>query len=269
MRAWQIRISTVGRVTLFPDEALRREAVRSLVRVAGRHLICFSIPDTHGHLIVLLADESARRLAKSVRLSWGPLAGAPLEQPWAAPFRSQTHLLEAFEYQLGQNSHHELTASPATWSGNCFADLVGARALPGLQCAALLREALPRYRLRDAYRTVGLPAKPLRPATDDEVSRAGLARLAQAAAAACCAPPGLRGRTASEVRARRAVVAVGTDAEYPRATIARALRVSRSTTSRLGLEEADPAAVEATRLRLSLEDAVARAALAAGAGRSS
>lgn len=212
MRAWQIRISTVGRVTLFPDEAIRRSAIRALVRVAGERLICFSVPDNHGHLIVLVSDGEARLLGRSVWLAWVPLAGVPLEEPWVRQFGSGAHLRKSVAYQLGQNLHHDLQAHAATWSGNCFADLVGARALDDLRCHERLREALPRFRLRDAHRAVGLPAEPLLPAGPEVVAGLGVQRLKDAAAAACCAPPELRGRSDVEVRSRRCVVLLGQEA---------------------------------------------------------
>jgi len=259
MRAWQIRISSYGRETLFPDEATRRKAVRALVRVTGPRLICFSIPDDHGHMIVLVHDGSVRQLARSIRLSWLPLADAPLEQPWVRPFRSRIHLQEAFEYQLNQNAHHGLLTPSSTWSGCSFADLVGARVLDGLDCKSQLREALPRYRLRGAYRAVGLPPRPLAPASDDEIEQAGLARLADAASFACCAPPDLRGKSRAVVQARLGVVDLGARAGFDRRALGRVLGVGRTTVHRLDHGSADPHIVLAIRLRLTLEDAVSAA----------
>ena len=233
MRAWQVRLSTVGRVAMFPSEEARREAVLALARIVGSHLLSFSFPDDHGHLIALVADERARKLARSVRLAWAPIAAAPLDPPWCAPFRSRGHLVQAFEYQLGQNEHHGLSAHPATWSGNCFADLVGARTVTGLDLRSTLREALPRYRLRSAFAAVGLPPQPLRGAESDLVRAVGLQRLASAAAAACCAPPQLRGRSDLVVRARVCTARLAEPAGFGSREVADALSVSRATARRL------------------------------------
>lgn len=264
MRVWQIRLSVQGRVAMFPDEALRRRAVQAATRVAGPALLSLSVPDNHGHLLVLTEDERAARLARGVRLAWGPLAAAELEPRWCAPIRSGKHLREAFEYQLGQNLRHGDVAHPATWSASCFVDLVGARALERLDPKARLREAMPRYRLRDAYRVVGLPPVPLSPASDEQIRAAGMVRLVDAASAACCADPVLEGRTAAVVRTRRCVARLARAAGFGTAAVATALRVSAPTARRLAHAVADERGLRATRMRLALEEAVALASSPAG-----
>ncbi len=256
MRAWQIRLSTRGRVTLFPSEELRRTAVCSLARVAGEHVLCFSAPDDHGHVIVMCKDESARRLARSIRLAWAPLAGAELDPPWVRPFLSRAHLQEAFEYQLKQNKHHGLGAHAATWSANCFVDLVGARHLPELDNRARLSEALPRYRMRNAFTALGLPPQPLVPADEELVRAVGVARLAKAAAAACCAPPDMEGRGERAFTARTCVGVLSHEAGFSTRDLIRTLDVSAPTARRLVRARVDERYLEAVRVRLALEQVV-------------
>lgn len=258
MRAWQIRLSTQGRVALFPSEELRRSAVLALARVAGEHVLCFSAPDDHGHVIVLCQDESARRLGRSIRLAWAPLAGAPLDPPWVRPFRSRSHLQEAFEYQLRQNRHHGLNAHPATWATNCFVDLVGARYIPALDPCARLSEVLPRYRMGSAFAAVGLPPRPLVPADEALVRSVGAEQLARAAAAACCAPPDLEGRGERALAARRCVGVLGRAAGFSTRDLTRTLGVSAPTARRLVHARVDERYLGAVRLRLALEEVVAQ-----------
>jgi hypothetical protein len=261
MRPWQIRLSTCGRSVMFPSEELRRRAVLALARVGGESLLCYSTPDDHGHLIALLEDERARMLARSIRLAWMPLAAEELDPPWVRPIRSRAHLVRAFEYQLQQNLHHELEGHPATWSGSCFVDLVGARTVPGLRPREVLREALPRYRVGDTYEAVGLLREPLQPADDAAIRAAGLVRLVDAASAACCAPPALADRSAMVVRARAAIAGLSVDAGFSTRGVADQLNISMPTARRLRAARPDPQAEATTRMRLALEDAIVRAAI--------
>lgn len=165
MRSWQLRFSSEGRTSLFPGEAERRRAVQTLARVAGTWIVSFSIADEHAHLIVLGDQDRIGRLRRNLSLALGAASSEPLDPSWARPFTSRAHLQSTFEYQLTQVDHHGLPAHPALWSGSVFQDLIGARVLDGLQLK--LREALPRYRVRDALSAVGLPREPIEPADID------------------------------------------------------------------------------------------------------
>lgn len=187
-----------------------------------------------------------------------------MDPSWLAPIRSGAHLAETFEYQLGQNLHHGDVAHPATWSASSFVDLVGARAVEGLDPVARLREAMPRYRLRFAFRAVGLPPEPLVPATAEQIRAAGLQRqrVVDAAAAACCANPSMLGRSAPVVRARVCAASLAREAGFGTRELAQTLHVSSPTARRLLHARSHTRSVEATKSRLAIEDAVARATLA-------
>ena len=140
-----------------------------------------------------------------------------------------------------------------TDTGSCFPDLIGARFLPGLELR--IRDALPRYRLRRAYKAVGLPNVPVRQASDEELRRAGAVRVAAAATAALAAAPDLRGLAWPESAARRAVGVLASSAGINTGEMAFALGMTRIAAARLGKRVADPRILAATRRRIVLENA--------------
>jgi len=119
-------------------------------------------------------------------------------------------------------------------------------------------EAAPRFRLRQLFEWVGLPPVPVWPATDEEIRAAGVQRLKAAAASATAADPELRGRCAPEVRAKRVVAHLSREVGIQTADTRWALGLTQRRVEALRATPADRAAVQATRVRLSLEDRVAR-----------
>ncbi len=264
MQTWQMRFSAEGRPTLFPDESLRRDAVRTVGRICGGIVVLLSIVDDHLHLLLLCDRARVGRVAHDLLLALRPLAPPELEPPWLRPVSGRHHLESLVEYLLTQVPHHGLPQHPALYTGNGFVDLVGARAVDGLQLR--LAEALPRYRQRAAYEAVGLPATPLAPAGATEIRAAGANRLAEAAKAALCVGPELRGRALPVVRARLAAVQLAREADLRSRDLVEPLGIGQRAVQMAARRSPREGDVQAVRLRLALEMAVGRAQGGAGAG---
>ncbi len=256
---WQLTFSSGGRQPLFPTEATRRAAIRTLLRVTGDALVLFSIVDDHVHVVLFCPRPLAGRRAQALHRALAPVASAPLRPAHISAVEDRSHLRWLVTYLLRQPVKHQLGEHPALWTGGCFADLVGAR-LPGT-LATSLRLALPRFRLRTAYGAVGLPPVPIEALDDRALASCGLGRIVSATAAALCLDPALSGSGAAIVDARRAVVAASTVARFPAGHVAETLGISPRTVRRYRQEGADAGALRAVRMRLALEDVVRAASL--------
>lgn len=254
MRTFHLTFATRGRQPVAPDEGVRRALVRVLVRVAGPSLVLFCVVDDHVHVVVLCTREVAGRLAQALVLALRGASPVPVRAADITPVNSRPHMVELVRYVLTQPDHHGLNTPAALWSGSCFPDLVGARVIEGWRYNIL--EALPRFRRRDAYVAVGLPAEPLAPVLLTRVRQVGAWGLVEAAAAAVGVGPGLVGRAAPVVVARCVVVQLGLHAGIGLSEIGAALELTRWGVSRLAACPSPVAAVRATRIRLALEDAV-------------
>jgi hypothetical protein len=111
--------------------------------------------------------------------------------------------------------------------------------------------------MRRAYEAVGLDPNPLKPAPNELVRQLGMVRVADAAAVAVAAAPGLCGNGAQEVLARRAAAKVALDAGIPGSEIRFAFEVTRAALCRWAREPVDDRIVTAIRLRLAIEVRVA------------
>jgi len=207
MATWHVTCAADGRMRLFPDETSLRAAVRTIARVVGRRSLLFCVADEHVHLVLDGERRATGHRAGGVVRALNSLRpGARLEGARVRPVADRGHLTSLIRYLCAQPAHHGLPGHPALWTGSCFPDLVGARALDGYD-GGLLRRALPRWRSSDTARCLGLRSSPA-PASDDELATAGLDRVLAAAAAAFAAPPSLLGRTSAPLRARRAGAAL-------------------------------------------------------------
>ena len=135
------------------------------------------------------------------------------------------------------------------WSGSCFADLVGARLVPGLKIR--IRQVLPRFGLRTAFEAVGLVAARLVPLPDEEIRRVGASVLAEAAAAALCVVHPLRGKTARTTLARAACCQLARDAGIASTEVAHGLDITRQGVSQLAGRTIDRRILRAVRMRLA------------------
>lgn len=256
MALHHITLAAAGRRTLFRTEDSLRQTVRAISRVAGRRLVLFGLVDEHLHLVPRCSRTRAGRIAQSISLAIRSIVSVPLDPAHIQPVASRAHLVRLVPYILTQAPHHGLPYHPALWTGSCFQDMVGARYVEGLSLQ--LTVELPRYRLRSALEMVGLPRAPILPARDEDVFRAGASRLVEAAAAAAALGPSALCRSSVGVAARTAVIRVGLSAEIPHTLLARALQVSARTVRRSAFTGASPQTERAIRVRLALEDIVAR-----------
>ena len=254
MLGWHIAWSSEGRHPLAPEKAGRRALVRTITRVAGEAVSLFCVVDDHVHVVLFCRLAERGRHVQALSLAFRPLVAVPLAPAFVRPVRDRGHMeWLAHEYILRQPVKHGLSARPALWSGSCFADLAGARVLPGLRLR--IEDALPRWRLRTAYHAVGLPETRLVSASDDLVRRLGASRIAAAAAFAACAEPGLRGKGDAEVTARRVVAGLASAVGIRTPEISWALGITPQAANRLIGRHAPVIHLEATRLRLALEQA--------------
>ncbi len=190
-------------------------------------------------------------------LALRPIAATPLAPAYVRPVPTRRHLeWLADEYILRQLAKHGLVGPVALHEGTCFLDLVGARVLPGTAVAKQLLEAMPRYRMRRAYRAVGLNERPLRPPDDRTVRAAGAVRIAAATEAVLAAPPGAHGNSPVERTCRRVAVQLCEDVGIGSAECEFALGIGRSALSRLRHGPRDPRLSAAVRLRLAIEERV-------------
>ena len=255
MQIWHLTFSTDGRNPSFPDEQTRRTAIRTLARVAGDKVVLFSFVDDHNHVVLMCTTAERARLGQALHAAFNHISAAPLLPAHVKPVHSRSHLNWLVEYLLTQVVKHGLLAHPATWSGSCFPDIVGARRIPTLQIR--LHEALPRFRVGRAYHFVGLPNRPLVPATDEEIWAFGAPRLAAAAAAAHCAGPVITDKSRPSTRTRDAFASLATRAGFSTSDIRLALNTSGRSARRLATRPPDPHLEHPVRMRLALETAVA------------
>lgn len=223
---WHITFAGDERQILFPEESERRAAVRAIARITAGVLVLFSVVDEHLHLIVFGTREQAGRLKRAVQLSLQPLTATPIDPGRVRPVNGRSHMDSLVTYLLEQPEHHGIPVHPATYSGSCFPDLVGARSVVGMELR--LRDALPRYRLRKAYKVVGLPDVPLEPVSLERVREVGATRLVSASAGAFGVGPVLLGQQAEVIRAKTAAAMIGTAAGISCSDLAFALELSPS-----------------------------------------
>ncbi len=253
MRAWHLRLSSDGRHPMFPSEQRLRAAVRALARTAGGELALFCIVDDHVHVVLFCERKVAGHRARGLSRVLGAMAAVPLEPAFIKPVETRRHMEWLLRYVLDQPDHHGLAQQPALWTGSCFADIVGARALPGLQLR--LHDALPRFQLWQACKVVGLDQHQLAPLPLVQVRALGAPRALQAATAALAVGPDLTGTTAAEVAARSLAVHLATQADIPPGEQCWALQRTSRQLRRLRASPPDPQLLLTARRHLALEEA--------------
>jgi hypothetical protein len=258
MALWQIRWSSAGRATLFPSEVARRKSVRALARVGGSGLILFCIVDDHIH-VVLQAEEKPITRARGLWLALRNESCVALGDCWMETVQGRSHLVNIVRYYMQQSCHHGIAVHPALWTGSCFQDLVGARRLPGFGCGLL--EYLPRLSPAELNSAAGLGDCRLAPATNESIREAGAFRLASTAAEALAVGPELNGRKADVVAARASVCHLAEEARIARQDVVEALGIPLRTCQRLVHFPVPDKLLTTVRLRMTLEDVVARSVM--------
>ncbi len=252
MKPWHLRLSVDGRHPMFPTEARRRAALHALARVARGEIAIFCLVDDHLHVVLYCGSAAATIRARAISRTVRRLAAVPLEATHLRAVESRRHMHWLLKYVLEQPGHHGLSTHPALWTGGCFADLAGARVLPGL--GLRIAQALPRFRLSEACRLVGLGEDDLRPPPPERVRALGAVRVVAAAAAVLAADPKLTGRGAPEATARPLAGYVGRRAGIAHDELAWALRRSDRQLRRAARTRPDPRLERALQVRLALEE---------------
>lgn len=251
MEIWHLRFSSDGRHPLFPSERARRAAILILVGHAAPWLVAFGVVDDHLHVVVVCSRERAGKLSRAIVLGLRPISGLGFEPSYIKQVESRAHLLRLVGYCIEQPQKHGLAEAPALWSGSCFSDIVGARAIAGLRLR--IPEVLPRYRSADAWRAAGQVPGSITRASDEQIRAAGLSSLRKAASFATGAPPELDRRTMPVTRARGAVVQLAHCAGFRSGDLAEILDISSEAVRKLGRRPPDEATLTATRLRLAIQ----------------
>jgi hypothetical protein len=248
--------SSDGRHPLFPTLARRRAAVRCILRVAPE-CILFCVVDDHLHVVVVADPARTGRIAAALLQALRSISAAPLLPARAVPVETRRHLeFLADHYILEQSKKHGLADPPPLFEGSCFLDLVGARVVDPAISLRLVA-AMPRYRMRRAYRAVGLEEKPIAPLPDQAIRLLGAARIVAASACAVAAQPGSRGNGPVERIARCAAVQLATTVGIAIDEVAFALGITRSSAVRLSHKAVPDHVLAAVRRRLALEALVA------------
>lgn len=256
MGIWHLTWATDGRHPIVPGEEGRRAVVRALGRCAGAQTVLFCLADDHLHLVLDCSRQRAGRLAQGLLVSLRALSGQCVEPARVRPVDTRSHLRSLVPYLLTQVQRHGLDEHPALYSGSCFPDLIGARVVEGLDIPARVGQVLPRFRLRAAFESVGIPSLALRPASDDLVRATGAARIVAACSAALAAPPSLVGKAAIVTQTRRCAVQLGRDVALATEELAWALSITTRAVRRLREPGLPGPLLRAARMRLALEDAV-------------
>jgi hypothetical protein len=253
-----LTFSSDGRHPLFPTLELRRKAVRCIAAI-GPEVILFCVVDDHAHVVIHVI-EAARigRIAAGLYHALRPIAAAPILPAFVRPVETRRHLdWLADQYILCQTTKHGIAEHPALYEGSCFADLIRARVVFDPPLVTRLGKAAPRYRLRRAYKAVGLAEEPITPVSDATLRALGVSKIAAATEAALAAPPGMKGNSAVEALGRCAVGHLAKCGGVGSAECAFALGIEVSSVSRLQRRPVPESVLLAVRLRLALELRVA------------
>jgi REP element-mobilizing transposase RayT len=256
MNLFHITWSTEGRLPFFPDEARRRGAVRKIVSCAGSNLACFCIVDEHVHVVIRGQPEIMRRRVRAITRSLRNLSAIPMDAARIRPIEDRQHAENVFGYVLDQPHRHGLPVHSALWSGNCLADMVGARCSSGLRLCH--REVWPRHGAAEALAAVGLPRWTLEPVGIDHVARIGAHHLVQATATALCVSVPLDSQVPDVVIAKHVACSLAREAGLPLSAVAAAGGFSLRSAQRLASRAVPPAARRAVLTWLALEERVRR-----------
>ncbi len=250
MEIWHLTFSTDGRFPLFQDEASCRAAIRKLVAIAGAEIVLYSIVDDHVHLVIVCMPGRKGKICSALLRSLRLIAATKVLPAYQRPVETRSHMMWLVRYLLQQVVHHGVDAHPATWSGSCFQDLIGARWLEGFGLRA--RKVLPRLAMKSINEMVGLPPRRIMPAGDADVRLAGVAGLVEAAGSALAVGPELRGRTAPVVMAKKAVAHTALNVGLSTREVARALKLTPRAVGFLRHASVGAELLAAVRVRISL-----------------
>jgi hypothetical protein len=256
-----------SRLPLFPTEEAYLDALHRIGAVCGGCLALFALLAEHLHLVALLSRARAGHLARGVLLTLRPIVATPLAPSYIKPVTTRAHMRWLLKYMLEQPREHGMSGHPALWVGSCLPDLVGARAVPGLDLC--IERAMPDFSQAAATSLVGLSAGRIE-AADHAVLRAvGAMGLRDATAASLAVPSALDGATPADILGRRAFAQLAKRVGLHRSEVVNALGINPKSMWRLARPPVEQKLLDAIARRVTLEQLVARAALAELSGRRS
>lgn len=214
----------------------------------------FALVDDHAHIVVMVEPQRLRRVQGALSKVLNHRSAVPFAAPYVLPVTTRTHMVSLVGYCLTQFGHHGLPDDPATATGSCFPDLIGARRIPGLTLR--IATALPRFRLREAYEAVGLAAAVM-PADDAAARGLGPARLVDLLAQTFAVDPGFASNATAVVKARRVGARLAIDVGMRPRDISGPLGVTAIAAARLAARPVDLADLRAVRMRVALDIAAA------------
>lgn len=256
MQPWQIVLSTTDRHPMFRSESDLRSAVRVLAHTLGREAALFCIVDDHAHVVLDCERPVVTWRARSLCRVMRARAATTIAPSYISPVKSRSHMRTLVGYVLDQTKHHQLPVHPALWTGSCFMDLVGARALPGLE--PRLHRVLPRLTVGEVCEAVGLSEQDLTPLDRDELHALGAARLRSAASAVLAVGPKLDQAGRQRFHVRALTTQVGVEAGLPPSELSWVLGCTRRHILRLRQTPIPEPLVRMVGVRLAIEQAVAR-----------
>jgi len=257
-----LTLASARRATLFPTERLMRAAVRTLDRVVGDLAALFAIVDSHVHVWFTIVEARIGYVGGALQRALGRLSATPIDLRYHKPLETRRHQRNTVGYMLDQLDHHRIVAPPASWTGGCYQDLIGARLLDNFR--PRIRQVLPRLRRDELDVAVRLTPGSLKEATPEQVRRAGAIGVVEASTRALAVGPKLVGRSRPVTRARRAACRVATAVGIRTPELSDALGLPMRTVRRLIDEVSETDLVRAVRLQISLADLAPPGLSAAG-----
>jgi hypothetical protein len=225
----------------------RRIVATSVLGLGRRHnLLSYGTGDNHLHVASGTNKHDSMELARRVEISLQKRLrlAVPFVPAYPEPIVDQRHLLNAFRYDLRQSQRHGLDWDPYH-EGSNLPDLLSLRVLGGYT-AGNVRRLLPRVKREELLEILGVAE--LRPADGppDQVIPA----VIRAAGV-----PEIVGHSRRMNQLRRVVIEI-VGGGIPSRTLARLLKVGKSTLFAVARSPLDNRLVLATRLQLGLHQAL-------------
>jgi hypothetical protein len=241
MLAWHVTHALSDRrvVASAPEEL--RVVARTVIEAGGDALLAFRASDNHVHSVFAGDRAAAGRFGRHVATALHHRLRLPVafEPTGFRPIRTQGHLVNTFDYVLGNAEHHGAAHDPLFEASN-LPDLLGLRSI-GAATRARVRAMLPRV---DRARLLGLLGV-------DTLGPAFAPEHLVGAACAAAAIATLESRSPEALVARIAALHAGVP-HLPVTGLDTLLGIPERTARRLRAHRPDPALVTAIGLQMGL-----------------
>lgn len=241
MLAWHVTHALSDRRVLASSPGELRVIARTVIEAGGDALLAFRGSDNHVHSVFAGDRAAAGRFGRHVAtaLHHRLRPPVPFEPTDFRPIRTQGHLVNCFDYVLGNAEHHG-AAHDRLFEASNLPDLLGLRSL-GAATRARVRAMLPRV---DRARLLGLLGV-------DTLAPSFAPEHLVAAACAATAIATLNSRSPDAMAARVAALHAGAPHLSVQELVA-LLGIPARTARRLRAEPAEPALLTAIGLQIDL-----------------